>query len=369
MVSAGTLKDVIVGTTVKTADSTRLDAFFAALLEGFIHAQKVQGTRSVNWIIASKAVRLSLAGEELAHLTRPLEHVRSGTSSPPELSIFAWAGPEDYQLPDIPWQSGSQEDTVGLSTERFRINYHEPSSHLCMWDRQSQRALYWVRRAADLPFWEIASPFRIPLHWWAQSWGGQLAHAAAVGVDGRGVLLVGRGGSGKSTAALACLRQGLDFLGDDHILLTADPVPAAHSVYSSAKMQATSLAKYFPDWMAHIGARVGPEAKCVLYLPELAGLRVNTHLELCGIMAPQVTADASPTIVPATPGHTWLALVPSTVFQLPDARQTTLEFFSDFTRRLPSFGLATGRDLELLPKVLRAFLTSGCGQEKGVDLV
>ena len=82
-----------------------------------------------------------------------------------------------------------------------------------MWDRHSRRALYWVRRASDLPFWEIASPFRILFHWWAQSWGGQVAHAAAVGVNGRGVLLAGKSGSGKSTAALACLRQGMDFRG------------------------------------------------------------------------------------------------------------------------------------------------------------
>jgi hypothetical protein len=85
---------------------------------------------------------------------------------------------------------------------------------------------------------------------------------------------------------------------------------------------------------------------------------VQPRLDLCAILTPQVTADAAPAIVSALPGQTWLALVPSTVFQLPDARQTTLAFFSTFTRKLPSFGLTTGRDLALLPGVLHAWLIS-----------
>ena len=40
-------------------------------------------------------------------------------------------------------------------------------------------------------------------------------HAACVGLDGRGLLLLGDSGAGKSTLALQCMLQGLDFLTED----------------------------------------------------------------------------------------------------------------------------------------------------------
>jgi hypothetical protein len=40
-------------------------------------------------------------------------------------------------------------------------------------------------------------------------------HAACVGLDGRGLLLVGDSGAGKSTASLHCLLRGLDFVSED----------------------------------------------------------------------------------------------------------------------------------------------------------
>lgn len=327
-------------------------------MERFQRQIKSHSSKTHHWTVADRAVNLTLAGEEMAFLTRPLEHHEPHIESTPDLSIYAWAGPAGDPLTAIPWRQESQEDSVGLSTERFRINYHEPSSLLCMWDRQDKKAIYWAPRAANLPFWEIASPFRILYHWWAQSWGGQVAHAAAVGVDGHGLLLIGKSGSGKSTAALTCLRQGLDFVGDDYILLTTDPMPQAHSLYSSAKMHDETLEKFFPDWTVYVGARVGPEAKGVLFLRDLPGIRLRSTLKLLGIVAPQRTDDIFPTITPASPGSAWLALVPSTVFQLPDCRQNTMAFFSAFMRRMQNYSLKTGRDPECIPGVLRTFLTT-----------
>lgn len=47
-------------------------------------------------------------------------------------------------------------------------------------------------------------------------------HAACVGRDGQGVLLLGPSGAGKSTLALHCLLQGLEFLAEDSVLVRPD---------------------------------------------------------------------------------------------------------------------------------------------------
>jgi hypothetical protein len=44
-------------------------------------------------------------------------------------------------------------------------------------------------------------------------------HAACVGRDGRGVLLMGASGGGKSTVALHCIVRGLDFLAEDAVFV------------------------------------------------------------------------------------------------------------------------------------------------------
>jgi hypothetical protein len=44
-------------------------------------------------------------------------------------------------------------------------------------------------------------------------------HAACVGTDGRGILLMGLSGSGKTTIALHCLLNGFDFLSEDSVFV------------------------------------------------------------------------------------------------------------------------------------------------------
>jgi hypothetical protein len=51
-------------------------------------------------------------------------------------------------------------------------------------------------------------------------------HGACVGRDGRGLLLFGDSGAGKSTAALHCLLRGMEFLAEDSIFVTPDTMLA-----------------------------------------------------------------------------------------------------------------------------------------------
>lgn len=51
-------------------------------------------------------------------------------------------------------------------------------------------------------------------------------HGACVGLGGRGALLMGASGSGKSTAALHCLLEGFDFVSEDSVFVTPDTLLA-----------------------------------------------------------------------------------------------------------------------------------------------
>ena len=51
-------------------------------------------------------------------------------------------------------------------------------------------------------------------------------HGACVGSGGRGLLLLGDSGAGKTTASLYCLLRGMDFLSEDSVLVTPDSMLA-----------------------------------------------------------------------------------------------------------------------------------------------
>lgn len=51
-------------------------------------------------------------------------------------------------------------------------------------------------------------------------------HAACVGRGGQGILLMGSSGAGKSTVALQCLLQGLDFVSEDAVFVEPDTLRA-----------------------------------------------------------------------------------------------------------------------------------------------
>jgi hypothetical protein len=51
-------------------------------------------------------------------------------------------------------------------------------------------------------------------------------HAACIGRGGRGILLLGSSGAGKSTVSLHCLLQGLDFLAEDSVLVSPEGLMA-----------------------------------------------------------------------------------------------------------------------------------------------
>lgn len=114
----------------------------------------------------------------------------------------------------------------------------------------------------------------------------QLVHAGAVALDGRGVLLVGVGGRGKSTTALACARAGFSFLGDDLCIVeVGSPDPSApprlHGIYATAKLNRDSRTRLEAgDWLTLGVTRQGKDA---VSLP--SGIRFDRVVPLVAVVA------------------------------------------------------------------------------------
>ena len=341
----------------------QLERFFHETAQGFDRAADQLGQSTHDFLVAGKHVRVRLAGPALAHLARPLAHLKCDAAARPadgeELEILAWDSADGWLPPRPPWDfrklahGGAIE---GLNSNRFEVNYSGDHGLLSLYDRQARRALYWLLDAKQLPYWEIAAPFRIVLHWWSQSFGGQLTHGAAVGRGNTGVLLVGRGGSGKSTTSIACLDAGMQYVGDDYVLLTREPVPVAHSLYHSAKIHTSFLRRALPNWLDRVAGQIGPEQKSLMFLHECLPHQVRDRLTIRGVVQPKVTAAVHSRISPQPPSLGLLAVAPSTMYQLPEAQHATLSFFADWMRTMPTFVLHAGTDLTSSPRELSNLL-------------
>jgi hypothetical protein len=63
-----------------------------------------------------------------------------------------------------------------------------------------------------------------------------LVHAAAVGLNGKGALICGRGGQGKSTLSISALLDGFQYVSDDYLILKKTRELCAYPIYSIATL-------------------------------------------------------------------------------------------------------------------------------------
>jgi hypothetical protein len=113
----------------------------------------------------------------------------------------------------IPGWSDNDRTTYFLRSERG----------VAVVDWKSNRAYVWVPSIGAITAYERAAPFRWIIDGLAQRRGLMTMHAAGIGEGRRGVLIVGEGGRGKSTLALAAVGAGMDYLADDYCLVDTYP--------------------------------------------------------------------------------------------------------------------------------------------------
>ncbi len=202
-----------------------------------------------------------------------------------------------------------------------------------------------MAHADGWPPWELASPLRLFLAWSHLGGGRRLVHAATLGRGGRGVLIAGQGGAGKSGTTLAGIAAGLDTAGDDYVLIDPGTQPGAivaHPVYRIAKQDPAGLARL---GLSRLAAASPPnwQGKHEFDVEAIGGGRLSA-LEIKAILLPRVVGGSVTRVAPASPRDAMLALAPSSVFQIPGERGLALPFFADLARRLPAFRLELGRD-------------------------
>jgi hypothetical protein len=342
----------------------QLDDYFQSAWAAFSRAARIVGLESCQLTPAGHEVELHFAGPAMKPYVLPaMKHLCAAAIGTATMKVAIWdSRSTGISLPQPPWPGDamtSRSEILALrESSGIRVAFQPGSGVLTMHDPASGRAMVWIHDARECPYWEAAAPLRSLWHWWCGQRGQQLAHGAAIGLGDRAVLLTGKGGSGKSSTALAALVRGLLYLGDDYASCElGERETLVHSLYNSAKVDNPALQR-LPELADRVALPAGEDQeKAVIFTADHFPQQLRPSLPLKGIVVPRVTGGRG-RLSGLKASAAFLALVPTTVFQLPGAGRDSTAFLRELVTRLPCYSLELGEDLDrnvdLLSELIRA---------------
>ncbi len=349
----------------ETQDS--LGRYFSSLLESIGRAaSKTEGELIHEYSIGEFSYQLIFAGASMSRrITPAFDHLLSNNQNAPFVKIRVWdSASTGVELPRPPFEVGKSlygGDMWTAETGRYKLVYQAINGTLSFFDKTQNEAIYWYYDAALFPYFESGAPLRMVLNWCLGAIGYQLVHAGAVGTEYGGALLVGKGGTGKSTTAFACLDSGLKYAGDDYCVVENSTQPMAHCLYNTGKLNAEDIYR-FPKLMPALQNYNRLDTEKALYFfyshfPQL----IENALPIRAILIPEISENIEPAITRASPAECFLALAPSTMFQLRGADHPVHKNISDLVKNVPGYKMELGKDINQIPGLVGSLIKEEAG--------
>lgn len=317
-----------------------IDSYFSLLKEKFqtqpshqVSEKCLIGGSVFNLIFPNKGIRdlfnLPFERTERYDENSFTVHIWDSVCSNKEIVPSRW-GVKDYR------QKGEIE---GFQSQEYRLVFDVGSQALSMVNLKNRQGYFWTPDLMKLPYWEKGSPLRNIIHWFLQLDKKHLTHGAAVAFPTGGVLIVGKGGSGKSTTALSCLKTELLYCSDDYCAVENNGLPSVHQVYSTAKM-------------------VSKETKVVLDVKKQHPEKMINRFPLKAIIFPKICMKKEPELKEAKKSLLLRELAVSTMLQLPGENREMLPFFSEVVKSVPCHTLELSSNYLANAKHLENFIRS-----------
>lgn len=325
--------------------------------------------------IANFSICLRFAGNALVEYVMPaLAHLKTAPCARPDLTICLWdrTSPrtdlptsisdlanlvktdfsENFDVDVLP-----EKITAYVVGESVRSSFDFGLGIINVLNLRDNQAYCWFEDVGKIPYWYKCSPLQFVLNIWMDARQYQYVHAGAIGYVDGGVLLVGKGGSGKSSTSLTCLNSSLLYVGDDYCLMTTEPQPYVYSLYNSAKLKGKADLKRFPHLANMITNRDRLDTeKAILFLNDHYPDQVWRGFPIKAVLVPKVTGDRDTTYHPISAAIALRALAPSTIYQLRSSKQVALSRMSALVQQVPCYRLDLGTDMGQIPLVIARIL-------------
>ena len=365
--------------TTQTKSSRGLRSYFDRVYESIVASGESESNPNVRaYCVAGRNLHVHFLDERLESALVPaMQHLGTDGSTSAQLSIFVVHGAGNGRVP-APWEFIHQSDSCCREMLYPRAYFSDGQSLrgaalpgrgvVSMLDRERRVAIYWLRDVTAVPMSERRAPFQSIFQWWLGDDGCQIVHAGAVGTSDGAVLIVGKGGSGKSTTSLACGTHGHFYLGDDSILCRVEPSPTVFALYNVGALNPEDITK-FPSLRQAVGSPgIRGVDKTLLYVGRSAAMRSAPCLPLRAILFPRPTGRAETTFRGLSSAEVLLALAPSSMLNLPGDGKPTFKNAAKLAQSVPGYLLETGTDLRGISKAVED-LISQCPQRSPTSQV
>lgn len=313
--------------------------------------------------IANNSIHIKTAGIALQSFTcRAVMHLPQITASNDGLEILVWDEFESgINLPEPPNELFVHPNGKRYSQNTFgnySIIHYENNTIFHLYDLVADRAIVCLKNIHKLPNYFLAAPFFEVFKLWSKKVGLHILHAGCIANSSHSILIVGKGGMGKSTTSIQSLIGGLNYLSDDYILVKLGENPMAYSLFCSGKLHANHL-ENFPT-ISKIAFNKNKEIydKPLMFLNEVYEDQILLKSPIKGIVAPQLNAKEESSFESLSSFETLKALAPSTILQLRLGTNDDLKIMADFTKSTSCYKLSLGTNLTGITPIVSKLLKS-----------
>jgi len=335
---------------------------------GVFTARHAKRAHQVRVRVADLCIRLHMPSAVLADLyARRLGGAITNTGTDHlhfHLGEPSWAGSPDaaafayYQSlgPDFERLAG-EAGLIGVVGRRDASN--NPTEPCTLFNPRTGVGVQWVTALAHLPPWDAGSPFRLLIHWATAQRGMRMMHAGTLVSGRRAMLLVGQGGSGKSGTTLAGIASGLQTVGDDYVVVTADARPRVHRVHQLLKQDPAGIKRVLGPRELEEPSALNWQGKVEID-PELhfKGCMAESA-DVAALVLPRIAHADQTTFEPIRPQDLFAHAAASMWQQLPGAQKSGFVFATALTRRVPTWRMNLSSDPFEIGSAVRRFLDNG----------
>ncbi len=325
------------------------------------------GASEFSMLLSGVPARLRIAGRALAaRVVRPFRHLEAPHPSPSaRLTIDLWDQTETGVACDgcaIDESLTAWGEWKCSADGRFLVHHRRTAMEI--YDRRDRRILGWSIGPLFVSHHERGRPLlKLLIHWHRDN-RTHLIHGGLVETDGVGVLLVGKGGCGKSTTAMLCTLDGMTFLSEDFLAIGRGPLGEylGYSIYGSAKLHPDHLER-FPRLNSVALPPEHPEDdKSLLFLDDLPGAKIGVQVPIGAVVAPRIADSDGCRFHRIGSGKALMDLAPSTLLLLNayglgvgrgEVISRQMDGFGDLLNACPCYRLDLGRDTGAVAPAIR----------------
>jgi len=328
-----------------------------------VRPKTVKNSDSVFATLAGRTLRIETTSDfALSAVTPALGHL---TAAPPtrmeDATRFTIIEETDAWRSDEFRQAGAYR----LGDKGFAVVQTDPAS--AEWYRPESGIELRAGRAGLMAGEVRAHPGCYALAAWLTGPRTQLLHAGAVAYGGAAALIVGAGGFGKSTTALACALAGADFLADDLVLVeiangSPGERPVSHSIFATAKLNDDSARALGAIGWPALG--VTPNRKAVVSIEHRLKLARSAPIVALIMLAPPVKGPPQPQPLRPMDALTALAQTAAPMFCRTGKPAAWLALIGALAREVPAYRLPVSWTFDALEQAVRKIVAQAVDPER-----